>query len=293
MNVALQKARVAFQGEPGAFSEAAAIQLLGEKITPVPRPTFDATFRAIADGAADALLVPVENSLAGSVVRVFDLLLESKLSILAETILPIQMHLIAPLGATLVGIRSVASHPMALAQCERFFAAHPKWKRVPAEDTAGSVREALARGDKSHAAIAGRRAAEHYHGVILAENIQDNAENFTRFVLLLPATQAAKNAVPDARKMTIAMRLAHMPGSLLAALEPFARHGVNMLKIESRPIHGRPWEYQFFMDVEAEARERLEGALEEVRKVTSELRVLGLYGAAQSASRNQSANFLK
>jgi prephenate dehydratase len=293
MSAVLQKARVAFQGEPGAFSEAAAIQLLGEKITPVPRPTFDATFRAIAEGAADALLVPVENSLAGSVVRVFDLLLESQLSIVAETISPIEMHLIAPPGATLSGIRSVASHPMALAQCERFFTVHQKWKRVPAEDTAGSVREALARGDKSHAAIAGRRAAEHYHGVILAESIQDNAENFTRFVLLLPAEEAAKYSNPDARKMTIAMRLAHRPGSLLAALEPFARHGVNMLKIESRPIHGRPWEYQFFMDIEAETPGRLEDALKEVRKATSELRVLGLYAAAQSASRNQSANFLK
>jgi prephenate dehydratase len=293
MNVAVQKARVAFQGEPGAFSEAAAIQLLGERITPVPRATFDATFRAIAEGAADALLVPVENSLAGSVVRVFDLLLESNLSIVAETILPIEMHLIAPPGATLAGIRSVASHPMALAQCERFFAAHAKWIRVPAEDTAGSVREVLAGGDKSAAAIAGRRAAEHYRGVILAESIQDNPENFTRFVLLLPAKQAAENSNPDARKMTIAMRLAHRPGSLLAALEPFARHGVNMLKIESRPIHGRPWEYQFFLDVEAEAPECLEDALEGIRKATGELRVLGLYGAAQSASRNQSVNFLK
>jgi prephenate dehydratase len=278
----LQKARVAFQGEPGAFSEAAAIQLLGEKITPVPRSTFDATFRAIAEGAADALLVPVENSLAGSVVRVFDLLLESELSIVAETILPIELHLIVAPGASLAGIRSVASHPMALAQCERFFAAHSQWKRVPAEDTAGSVREALALGDKSHAAIAGRRAAEHYHGVILAENIQDNTENFTRFVLLLRAKQAAALSNSDARKMTIAMRLAHRPGSLLAALEPFARHGVNMLKIESRPIHGRPWEYQFFLDVEAEIPERLEGALNEVRKATRELRVLGLYPPVQN-----------
>jgi len=293
MGVLLQKARVAFQGEPGAFSEAAAVQLLGEKITPVPRPTFDATFRAIAEGAADALLVPVENSLAGSVVRVFDLLLESQLSIVAETILPIELHLIASPSASLAGIRSVASHPMALAQCERFFAAHPQWKRVPAEDTAGSVREALALGDNSHAAIAGRRAAEHYRGVILAESIQDNAENFTRFVLLLPAKEAAAASSPGARKMSIAMRLAHRPGSLLAALEPFARHEVNMLKIESRPIHRRHWEYQFFLDVEAEVPGRLEAALEGVRKATSELRVLGLYAAAQSASRNQSANFLK
>ncbi len=293
MGLSLQKARVAFQGEPGAFSEAAAIQLLGEEITTVPRPTFDATFPAIAECAADALLVPVENSLAGSVVRVFDLLLESQLSIVAETILPIELHLIGSPGASLADIRSVASHPMALAQCERFFAAHPQWKRVPAEDTAGSVREALALGNKSHAAIAGRRAAEHYRGVILAESIQDNAENFTRFVLLLRAEEAAAASSPGARKMSIAMRLAHRPGSLLAALEPFARHEVNMLKIESRPIHGRPWEYQFFLDVEAEVPGHLEAALGGVRKATSELRVLGLYAAAQSVSRNQPANLLK
>jgi len=283
MNVELQKARAAFQGEAGAFSEAAAIQLLGNGITPVPRPTFDAAFRAIIEGAADALLVPVENSLAGSVVRVYDLLLESHLAIVAEIILPIEMQLIACPGASLGDIRSVSSHPMALAQCERFFAAHPQWQRIAAEDTAGSVREVLGRGDKTHAAIAGRRAAEHYHGVILAESIQDNAENFTRFVLLLPTKEAAAMTNPVARKMSIAMRLAHRPGSLLAALEPFARHRVNMLKIESRPIHGQPWEYQFFLDLEAETPASLEATLSEVRKVTSQLRVLGLYPAARTA----------
>src|SRR6476660_6224977 len=130
--------RVAFQGEFGAFSEAAAIQLLGENIITVPRPTFDSAFRAIDEGAADALLAPVENSLAGSVVRVYDLLVESNLEIVAETVLPIELHLIGCAGATLEGLRSVASHPMALAQCERFFLAHPAWHRVPAEDTAGS-----------------------------------------------------------------------------------------------------------------------------------------------------------
>ena len=272
--------RVAFQGEPGAFSEAAAIQLLGGGITTVPRPTFDAAFRAIDDGAADALLAPVENSLAGSVVRVFDLLMESRLAIVAETILPIEMQLIAAPGASLGDIRSVASHPMALAQCERFFAAHPQWKRVPAEDTAGSVREVFSGEDKSRAAIAGRRAAEHYHGVILAESIQDNAENFTRFVLLVPENEAAAWLSPDARKVSLAMRLAHRPGALLASLEPFAKHGVNLLKIESRPIHGRPWEYQFFIDVEATDVARLDLALPEVRSATSELRVLGRYPAA-------------
>jgi prephenate dehydratase len=272
--------RVAFQGEPGAFSEAAAIQLLGESITTVPLPTFEGMFRSVPEGAADSILAPVENSLAGSVVRVFDLLLESRLAIVAETILPIEMQLIALPGASLDDIRSVASHPMALAQCERFFAAHPKWKRVPAEDTAGSVREAISAGDKSRAAIAGRRAAEHYHGVILAERIQDNAENFTRFVLLVPEKETASWLTGEARKTSLAMRLAHRPGALLASLQPFAKHGVNLLKIESRPIHGRPWEYQFFIDVEAEDAANLDHALAEVRKATSELRVLGRYRAA-------------
>src|SRR5690242_15930043 len=303
--------RVAFQGEPGAFSEAAAIQLLGESISTVPRPTFEGMFHAVPAGAADAILAPVENSLAGSVVRVFDLLLESRLAIVAETILPIEMQLIALPGASLKDIRSVASHPMALAQCERFFAAHPNWKRVPAEDTAGSVREAISAGDKSRAAIAGRRAAEHYRAVILAERIQDNTENFTRFVLLVEAEpgrdetcdtakagrfaspgvadlmvelrirQMEQSVSPPALKMSLAMRLAHRPGSLLASLEPFARHGINLQKIESRPIHGHPWEYQFFIDVEANSTAQLDAALLDVSKATSFLRILGLYPAAQ------------
>src|SRR5207237_10548385 len=129
--------------------------------------TVRSLFGSMSEGVADAILGAVENSLAGSVVRVFDLLLESQLAIVAETILPIEMQLIALPGASLDDIRSVASHPMALAQCERFFAAHAKWKRVPAEDTAGSVREMISSGDKSRAAIAGRRAAEHYTGVIV------------------------------------------------------------------------------------------------------------------------------
>ena len=179
--------RVAFQGEPGAFSEAAAVQLLGGGIRTIPRTTFDATFRAIAEDAADALLVPVENTLAGSVVRVYDLLLDSPLEMCGETILPIEHHLMACPGATFADLRAVASHPVALAQCERFFESNPGLKRVPAEDTAGSVREMMGRGDKSCGAIAGRPAAERYGAIILRESIQDNAENFTRFVLLLTA----------------------------------------------------------------------------------------------------------
>src|SRR6266849_6056898 len=281
--------RVAFQGEPGAFSEAAAVQLLGEEIVTVPRPTFDATFRAIPEGVADALLVPVENSLAGSVVRVYDLLLESELTITAETILPIEMNLIVCPGASLGDIRSISSHPMALAQCERFFGQHPDIRRIAAEDTAGSVREAIARGDKTHAAIAGKYAADRYRGSIIAERIQDNSENFTRFVFLQPVKESTRSlrlkTVLDASgshimKMTIAMRLAHRPGSLLASLEPLARHRINLLKIESRPIHGQPWEYQFFVDLEAPA-SCLEDAVTDLRKATREVRILGLYPGAR------------
>src|SRR5262245_3075237 len=282
--------RIAFQGEYGAFSEAAAIQLLGEGIITVPRPTFDSAFRAIDEGAADALLAPVENTLAGSVVRVYDLLLLSNLDIVAETILPIEHHVIGVPGAALEGLRSVASHPMALAQCEKFFLEHPGIKRVPAEDTAGSVRDALSRGDKSAAGIAGRRAAVRYGGVILAEAIQDNKENFTRFVLLVPRDSANQNELLNPRmnakvhKLSLALRLAHKPGALLAALRPFAEHGINLLKIESRPIHGRPWEYQFFLDVQTEEPAALHEALHQVRGVTSFLRILGRYAPAQSVS---------
>jgi prephenate dehydratase len=304
--------RVAFQGEPGAFSEAAAIQLLGDWITTVPCPTFDAAFRAVPDGVADALLAPVENSLAGSVVRVYDLLLESDLGIVAEIILPIEHHLIGCPGTSLDGIRSVASHPMALAQCEKFFRAHPNLKRVPAEDTAGSVRDVISRGDKSAAGIAGRRAATHYGGVILAESIQDNPENFTRFVLLVPALRegsgetansasatspAVTNLMVELQvmrinqfvsgaslKMSVALRLAHKPGALLAALEPFARHSINLVKIESRPIHGTPWVYQFFLDLVAETPAQLEAAINEVRLTTSFLRILGFYPVATQNS---------
>jgi prephenate dehydratase len=275
-----KKMRVAFQGEPGAFSEAAAVQLLGEDIRTVPRATFDATFRAIAEGSADALLLPVENTLAGSVVRVYDLLLESPLEICGETILPIEHHLMACSGAKFEELSAVASHPMALAQCERFFESNPGLKRVPAEDTAGSVREMIDKGEKSCAAIAGRRAAGQYGAIILRESIQDNAENFTRFVLLLPPEEAKRYRAKDAKKMSLAMRLPHKPGALLASLAPFFKYGVNLLKIESRPIHGRPFEYQFYVDVEAEQHEPLEKALQEVREATSELRVLGLYAAA-------------
>jgi prephenate dehydratase len=274
-------ARIAFQGERGAFSEEAALKLAGEDVTLVPRPTFDATFAAVTDGVADFVLAPIENSLAGSVHRSFDLLVESNLQIIGEVIIPIVHNLIAVPGARFERITVVESHPVALAQCERFFSAHLRIKRVPAEDTAGSVREMIRRGDPACAAIASKRAAEIYGGAILREHLEDDRENYTRFLLLAPERQAAAG-VADADKLSIVFQLAHLPGALYHALEPFARRNINMMKIESRPMHGRPWQYRFHLDLQASAADtEAQDAIAELGKLAVELRILGSYKAAE------------
>jgi prephenate dehydratase len=271
------KLRVAFQGEPGAFSEEAAVKLLGGEIETVPRATFEAMFAAIADSAADLVLAPVENSLAGSVYRCYDLLLESKLSITAEVILPISHNLIGPPGATLDRLRFVQSHPVALAQCTRFFEAHPRIARVPAEDTGGSVREVVRAADPERAAIASRRAAEIYGGSILQSHLEDHRENYTRFVLLSP-----KSGVPQgANKISLVVFLLHQPGALHQALQPIAEQKINLVKIESRPIVGRPFEYVFYLDLMAQPQApATQAALDELRRRTREVRILGCYVAA-------------
>lgn len=277
-------ARIAFQGERGAFSEEAALKLLGADIVLVPCGTFDATFAAIDDGAADYVLAPMENSLAGSVHRSFDLLVESGLHIVGEVIIPIVHNLIAPPGARLGELTSVASHPVALAQCEQFFAAHPALKRIAAEDTAGSVRDIMNRDDKKCAAIASKRAAEIYGGVVLDEHLEDDRENYTRFFLLADTAGAvfAPTSKPD--KISLVFQLAHIPGALLRALEPFARRNINMMKIESRPLHGRPWQYRFYLDLQAAASNpEIVAALHELERVVVELKVLGSYKSAEIA----------
>ncbi len=271
-------ARVAFQGERGAFSEEAAIKLLGERITLIPRPTFEAAFRAIFDRVADYLLAPIENSLAGSVHRSFDLLVDSGLNIIAEEIIPIVHNLIGPPGARFDQVKVVESHPVALAQCENFFTDHPRLKRIATEDTAGSVREVVLAGDLTRAAIAGRRAAEIYGGVILREHLEDNTENYTRFWLLSPS-----HAEPeDADKLSLFFQLDHRPGALLHALEPFAHRNINLMKIESRPVHGRPWQYRFYLDLQtSRSNPEAAAALAELEKQVVDLRILGCYAAAQ------------
>ncbi len=265
---------VAFQGEHGAFSEEAAVSLLGEACELVPRSTFEELFASVDRGVADAIIAPLENSLMGSVYRCYDLLLESSLAIVAEVIYPITHCLIGPRGASLETVKVVESHPAALAQCERFFAAHPQIRRVAMDDTAASARRVVEGGDPSRAAIASKRAANIYGGTVLLETLEDHSENYTRFVLLLPT----RNAPWRGDKISLAMRLAHRPGSLHHALTPFARHGVEMVKIESRPIRGRPWQYRFYLDLQAPADEaELSRAFDELQESVEEVRFLGRY----------------
>lgn len=272
-----QNARVAFQGERGAFSEEAAAKLLGEEISLVPRPTFEAAFSAITDGAADYILAPIENSLAGPVHRSFDLLVDSKLNILAEVIIPIVHNLIAAPGAKFEEISVVESHPVALAQCERFFSEHPRLKRIATEDTAGSVRDVVRSGDRTRAAIASRRAAETYGGAILREHLEDNRENYTRFLLLSESEASVENA----DKLSLVFQLDHRPGALYHSLEPFARRNLNLMKIESRPVHGRPWQYRFYLDLQASRRDpEVTAALHELESLVVDLRILGSYVSA-------------
>ena len=270
--------RVAFLGERGTFSEEAAERLLGENASLIPRPTFESLFAAIDENSADYILAPLENRLAGSLHHCYDLLLESALSIVAEIILPISHFLIGCPGASLESIETVESHPVALAQCGRFFAAHPNIKRVATDDTASSVRRVVESGDKKRAAIAGKRAAEIYGGSILQKHLEDHRENYTRFVLL-----AEKPNFPQrGHKISLVIKLAHRPGALHDSLRPFVRRGIDLLKIESRPIRESPWQYNFYLDLQAPASEsELRGALEEIRGQAETVRYLGRYSTLE------------
>ena len=182
-----KKPRVAFQGERGAFSEQAALSLLGTELELVPRRTFVDLYRSFEDNVSDLIVAPVENSISGVVTLSVDLLNKSELKTIDEVSIQIAQHLIACPGSTFAELSSVQSHPVALAQCRQFLHANPQLKAIEADDTAGSVAEIIKTADQHRAAIGGRLAAELYGGVILRENIQDQAENYTRFLLLGPA----------------------------------------------------------------------------------------------------------
>ena len=264
---------VAIQGERGAFSHQAALETLGPGIELHPKPTFDALFEAAVSGEADRAVVPIENSLAGSIHENYDRLRARPLHIIAETQLRIVHCLIARPGVTLESIERVSSHPVALAQCRRFFADRPQIQAVAAYDTAGSVMELMRDGADTHAAIASSLAARTYGGQILLEGIEDDPQNYTRFLILA----REPGPVEKATKTSIVFILENQPGALYHALGAFATRGVDLSKIESRPLRGRPWEYEFHLDVLGDPQAAAGEAIQDLRKMSREFRVLGSY----------------
>jgi len=246
--------RIAIQGELGSFSHEAALRMAdaldvergGNGATVIPCAISADVFRSMAREAADAAVIPIENSLAGPVAEHYDLLLGEDVAIEREMLLRIRHNLIGLPGSQLEGIKRVFSHPVALAQCRHFLDGHPAIRAVPFYDTAGSVKQVIESGDPSSAAIASGRAGEQYGGEILAAGIEDNPANFTRFFLIRSTRRVPVDPMAD--KVSIAFTVENRPGTLVEALKVFAGQGTNLTKIESRPVQGRPWQYVFFVD---------------------------------------------
>lgn len=271
--------RVAFEGELGAFSEEAIAALWPKGADPIPSRTVLDVARATSTGAVDAGVLPVENTVAGSVVGSYDALAKCPdLHAIAEAILPIRQCLMAPVGATLDTVEVVESHPVALAQCAVFLSRHQHIKQVAASDTAGAARAVAGAGDRKRAAIASKAAAARYELAILKEGIEDRPDNQTRF-LAVSRTPATVEAGRPARTSLI-FTTANEPGSLIRALAPLAELGLNLSKLESRPT-GEPWTYRFFADVDHTGGDsRRDEALQAMTEAAGTLRILGTYARA-------------
>jgi len=267
--------KIAIQGELGSFSDEAARRMApGEAIVPCARSTD--VFDRLERGSVAAAVIPIENSLAGSVGEQFDLLLARQVFIQREFRLRIVHNLIVPPYVKRAEIRQVYSHPVALDQCREFIRKNPKLELVPFYDTAGSVKHIIQNKLQHAAAIAGSHAAKVYKGRILAAGIEDDRQNFTRFFLI----RKQRRLLPRANKTSIVFGLRNLPGALFKALSVFALRDISLSKIESRPVRGRPWEYVFYADFLRGDDQSARNALQYLAEVADPVKVLGIYPSA-------------
>jgi prephenate dehydratase len=270
---------VAYQGEPGAFSQEAIYQHFGPQIGTLPCHTFDEIFAAVEEGRTTGGLLPVENSQAGTITQAYDLLLDRDLRVVGEVKLRVRHCLLAPPGTMAADVRRVRSHPQALAQCERYLK-NRGWQAIPAYDTAGSARELAVDPEPGTAAIASALAGQTYGLTVLDAGIEDSPDNTTRFFLL------GREEPPAAQynKTSIVFATLHTPGALYNALGEFASRGINLTKIESRPRRNRPWHYVFYVDLEGHWQDTaVHRALSSLLARTAFIKLLGSYPAAPEA----------
>lgn len=267
--------KIAIQGELGAFSHEAALRMVPH-CTPVACARSAEVFDRVERGLVAGAVIPIENTLAGSVAEHYDLLLSRNVFIQKEFPLRIVHNLIAAPGVRIKDLKRVFSHPVALDQCRDFFSRHPKVEAVPFYDTAGSVKHVMENGLRDAAGIAAREAAKVYKGQILQAGIEDNKQNFTRFFLI----RKARRVLPKANKMSIVFSVKNVPGALFKALSVMALRDISLSKIESRPMRGRPWEYVFYVDILRGDDEAAHNALRHLAEVADLVKVLGAYPAA-------------
>jgi prephenate dehydratase len=263
-----------FLGEIGTFSHKACLQYFGDQVTPVPMASFRAIFEALKRAETQFGIIPLENSLAGSIHENYDLLMEYDFKIIGELTLRIMHHLVGHPGAKLEDIRRVYSHPQVFQQCRQFLDSHPDWELFSAKDTATAVKQIKEAGDPGSAAIASHEAAAIYGMEVLEEGIETNPRNYTRFVVI----STDKLANGPKKKSSLVYSAGNRPGALFETLKIFAQEGINLVKLESRPIHGKPWEYMFYVDVEADVEDpSFQPVLKALAENTDFLRILGTY----------------
>lgn len=273
--------RIAFQGVHGAYSEDAILQFFGEGVDTVPCNEFEEVFQKVESSEVSHAVLPIENSIEGNVTVVSDLLLESDLTVTGEVLVAVRHCLISHPASKMQDVRRVYSHPQALGQCHAFLSSHPEWEKVPAFDTAGSVRMIKERKQKDEAAIASERAASYYQMKVLKEDIQSVPRNYTRFFVVEKSTSIL--SVGDRTSLVFATK--NIPGALYQCIGAFAQRNVNLSKLESRPRKGRTWEYVFYVDVDGHVNDtKVSEAIAELVRKSSFVKVFGSYVKAKPPS---------